>query len=97
MSVRVHVGLLVEPGDQSVCPLQGHLVVVDAEEQEEPVARGHFVRARQRGRSRNGEWAKRRVCDGAGEQDIPLARSFVPGVVGDPGVYHVPGGNRTRI
>ena len=41
------MGLLFEPGDESARPLQGHLVVVDAEEQEEPVARCPVVRTHQ--------------------------------------------------
>jgi hypothetical protein len=48
-SVRVHVRLLFEPVDESACPLQGHLVVVYAEEQEEPVARCRFGWAHQGG------------------------------------------------
>src|SRR5215813_10829844 len=39
--------LLFEPGDESACPLQCHVEIVDAEEQEEPVARWRFVRAPQ--------------------------------------------------
>lgn len=49
MSVWVHVGLLFEPVCESTCPLQGQFVVVDAEEQEQPVARRRRVRAHQRG------------------------------------------------
>src|ERR1700759_1493191 len=41
------MGLLCEPIDQSPRPLQGHLVVVDAEEQEETVAGSRFIRAHQ--------------------------------------------------
>ena len=42
------VRLLFEPGDESACPFQGQIEIVDAEEQEEPVARCRRVRARQR-------------------------------------------------
>ena len=43
------MGLLFETVDESACPLQGHLVVVYAEKQEEPVARSRLIRAHQRG------------------------------------------------
>src|SRR5438034_362589 len=49
LSVRVHVGLLLESGDQTACPLQGFVEIVHAEEQEEPVARRRRVRAHQGG------------------------------------------------
>jgi hypothetical protein len=48
-SIRVHVGLLFEPGDESACSLQRHIEIVDAEEQEEPVARYRVVRTYQGG------------------------------------------------
>jgi hypothetical protein len=41
------VGLLFEPGDESACSLQGHVEIVDAEEQEEAVARRRLVRTHQ--------------------------------------------------
>jgi hypothetical protein len=41
------VGFLFEPVDESACPLQGHLVVVDAKEQEEPIAGCPAVRTHQ--------------------------------------------------
>src|SRR6266576_6666091 len=47
-SIRVRVRLLFEPGDERACPFQCHIEIVDAEEQEEPVARCRIVRARQR-------------------------------------------------
>src|SRR5216684_3928273 len=47
-SIRVRVRLLFEPGDERACPFQCHIEIVDAEEQEEPVARCRVVRARQR-------------------------------------------------
>src|SRR5882672_10697992 len=47
-SIRVRVRLLFEPGDESACPFQRHIEIVDAEEQEEPVARCRPLRARQR-------------------------------------------------
>src|SRR5262249_40210964 len=47
-SIRVHVGLLFEPGDESACSLQCHIEIVDAEEQEEPVSRCRLLRAHQR-------------------------------------------------
>jgi len=47
-SIRVRVRLLFEPGDESTCPFQGHIEIVDAKEQEEPVARCRLVRAHQR-------------------------------------------------
>src|SRR5947207_2375504 len=49
LSVRVQVRLLFQPGDESACRLQGLVVVVDAEEQEEAVARRRLVRTHQRG------------------------------------------------
>jgi len=45
--MRIHVRVLLEPGYESPCSLQGHLVVVDAEEQEEPVAGCPVVRTHQ--------------------------------------------------
>jgi hypothetical protein len=47
-SIRVRMRLLFEPGDESACPFQRHIEIVDAEEQEEPVARCRPVRAHQR-------------------------------------------------
>src|ERR1700681_1539837 len=47
-SIRVRVRLLFEPGDERACPFQRHIEIVDAEEQEEPVARCRVLRARQR-------------------------------------------------
>jgi catechol 2,3-dioxygenase-like lactoylglutathione lyase family enzyme len=49
LRVRVHVRLLFEPGDERTCPLQYHVEIVDAEEQEEPVARSRLARTHQRG------------------------------------------------
>src|SRR5713226_1812974 len=46
--IRVRVRLLFEPGNERACPFQCHIEIVDAEEQEEPVARCRPVRARQR-------------------------------------------------
>ena len=39
LSVRVHVGLLFESGDESAGSLQCNVEIVDAEEQEETVTR----------------------------------------------------------
>src|SRR2546426_5260922 len=47
-SIRVRVRLLFELGDESACLFQAHIEIVDAEEQEEPVARCRLVPARQR-------------------------------------------------
>ena len=47
-SIRILVRLLFEPRDESACPFQRHIEIVDAEEQEEPVARRRVVPARQR-------------------------------------------------
>src|SRR5437016_517131 len=47
LSVRIQVGLLLESGDESACPVQGLIVVVDAKKQEEPIARQSLVRAHQ--------------------------------------------------
>src|SRR3989475_4795056 len=41
------MGLLFEPADESAGPLQCHVEIVDAEEQEQPVARWRLVRAHQ--------------------------------------------------
>ena len=46
------MGLLVEPGDESACSLQGHVEIVDAEEEEEAVAGRRLLRAPQ-GPTRN--------------------------------------------
>ena len=46
--VRVRVRLLLEPGDERACPFECHIEIVDAKEQEEPVAGCRAVRARQR-------------------------------------------------
>src|SRR5258708_33309369 len=47
-SIRVHVRLLFESGDESACPFQRHFEIVDPEEQQEPVARCGPLRAHQR-------------------------------------------------
>src|SRR3989442_9568627 len=47
-SIRVRVRLLFEPGDERTCPFQCHIEIVNAEEQEEPVARCRVVPAHQR-------------------------------------------------
>src|ERR1700730_4683286 len=47
-SIRVRVRLFFESGDESACPFQRHIEIVDAKEQEEPVARCRPLRARQR-------------------------------------------------
>src|SRR4051794_35399229 len=46
--VRVHVRLFLEPGGERARPLQCQLEIVDAEEQEQPVAGRRLVRAPQR-------------------------------------------------
>jgi len=43
------VRLLVEPGDERACSLEGHVEIVDTEEQEEPVTRWRLVRTHQGG------------------------------------------------
>jgi hypothetical protein len=48
-SVRVHVRLLFEPGHESTCSLECHVEIVDAEEQEEPIARWRLGRTHQGG------------------------------------------------
>ena len=47
-SIRVRVRLLFEPGDESACPWQRPVEIIDTEEQEEPVARRRPLRAHQR-------------------------------------------------
>ena len=42
LSVRIHVRLLFEPGEKRACPLKRLVEIIDAEEQQEPVA-GHPV------------------------------------------------------
>ena len=42
------MGFLFELGDEAAGPLEGHVEIIDAEEQEEPVTRCRVVRARQR-------------------------------------------------
>ena len=46
--IRVRVRLLFESGDERPRPFQCHIEIVDAEEQEEPVARCRVVPAHQR-------------------------------------------------
>jgi hypothetical protein len=41
--------LLFEPSDESACSLECHIEIVDAEEQEKPVARWRLVRTHQGG------------------------------------------------
>src|SRR5262245_15414977 len=43
------MGLLFEPADESACPRQSRVEVIDAEKQEQAVAGLRVVRARQRG------------------------------------------------
>jgi len=38
LCVRIHVGLLFEPSDESSCPLKRQVEIIDTEEQEEAVA-----------------------------------------------------------
>src|ERR1700736_4900073 len=38
LSVRIHVWLLFEPGDERACPLKRQVEIIDTEEQQEPVA-----------------------------------------------------------
>src|SRR5206468_8623316 len=47
LSVWIQVVLLLESGDESACPVQAIIVVVDAKKQEEPIARRRLVRAHQ--------------------------------------------------
>src|SRR6266702_1998162 len=47
-SARVHVRLFIEPSDESACPFQRHVEIIDTEKQEEAVARCRVVRTRQR-------------------------------------------------
>src|SRR5213594_645671 len=47
-SIRVRVRLLFESGDESACPFQRRTEIVDAEEQEQPVARRRLVPTHQR-------------------------------------------------
>src|SRR5678815_357133 len=43
LSVRVHVGFLFEPSDESACSLRCNVEIVDAEEQEETVTRRPLI------------------------------------------------------
>ena len=43
------MGLLLEPSDESACPWQGHVEIIDTEEQEETVARLRVIGAHQGG------------------------------------------------
>ena len=43
------MGFLLEPGDESACPWQRHIEIIDAEKQEEAVARLRVIGARQGG------------------------------------------------
>ena len=43
------MGLLREPSDESACPWQRDVEIIDAEEQQEAVAGRRVIRARQRG------------------------------------------------
>src|ERR1017187_709480 len=48
-SVRVHVGLLLEPSDESARPWQRQVEIIDTEEQEEAVARLFVIGTHQGG------------------------------------------------
>src|SRR4029077_303319 len=48
-SVRVQVGLLLEPSDEGACPCQRHVEIIDTEKQEEAVARLCVIGAHQGG------------------------------------------------
>src|SRR5262249_56127719 len=48
-SAGIHMWLFFEPADESACPWQRYVKVVDPEEQQEAVARHGVVGARQRG------------------------------------------------
>src|SRR5437868_5015544 len=47
LSVRIQLRFLFESVDESACPVQGLIIVVDAKEQEEPIARRRLVRTHQ--------------------------------------------------
>src|SRR4029434_9358229 len=47
--VRVHAGLLFEPSDESACPWQRHVEIINTEKQEEAVARLRVIGAHQGG------------------------------------------------
>src|SRR6185369_17876744 len=47
-SIRVRVRLFFEPSYKCACPFQRHIEIVDAKEQEKPVARCRLLRAHQR-------------------------------------------------
>jgi hypothetical protein len=48
-SVRVHVGLFLEPSDESACPWQRRVEIINTEKQEEAVARLCMIGAHQGG------------------------------------------------
>ena len=48
-SVRIHVGLLFELRDESACPLERQVKIIDTEEQKEAVAGSPVIRAHQWG------------------------------------------------
>jgi hypothetical protein len=48
-SARIHVGLRLQPSDESACPLQRHFEIIDPEKQEESVARLRVIGASQGG------------------------------------------------
>jgi len=46
---RVHMGLLLEPRDESACPRQRHVEIIDTEKQEEAVAGRYMMGTHQGG------------------------------------------------
>jgi hypothetical protein len=49
LSVRIHVGILIEVGDESACPGKRQVEIIDTEEQQETVAGCTGIGADQRG------------------------------------------------
>jgi hypothetical protein len=79
LSVRIYVWLLFEPGDERACPLKCHVEIIDAEEQQEPVAGCPVIRGSSRRDARGCP-----ICGGRARQSH-LNRGFAQSNHGQEG------------
>ena len=71
LRVRIHVRLLFEPRDESACPLQRQVEIIDTEEQQEPVARCRVIGAYQGGMLVSAPRVEAEQNSSIGIEDLP--------------------------
>src|SRR6516165_9505493 len=82
LSVRIHVGLLFEPSDESACPLKRQVEIIDTEEQQEAVAGRPVIGTHQGRMIVDAPLVEAKQNSSIGIQDLPPT---------------VMGGNRSRL